>query len=520
MDRIEALCNRLDSLSADELDELRGLILVKADELLAAPESVATGAAVTKLSGFATKLSTFTAAKQLGEFRAETVTASAGAPSGVAAVRSARRPLQRNPEAARGTAGGTRVLLASSPGQYGEEVQDRWALGAALAAHLEQMDRHGPARGRVLVASSFTTYSEDRQLDMDAVSNMRKLEESVGQSALLASGGVCAPTNVSYEVLTWATAARPLKEGLPAFEAPRGGLLFIEAPSLAPLGAATGIWTEAVDAQPEAQTKPSYSVSCGATLQVYLNAVPTRLGFGNLQARFQPELLAANVDLAAAMAARKAEIKLLETIQEKALKDVTSTKNLGAARDLVTVIRQAVSNYRFTYRIDRKIGLTAIFPEWVKDIVAIDLAKELAHAQGSDWNSLMISDEQVEDVITTAGVRPIFTLDGLPEVTGGTGHPAQTFTVQTENAGIVTFPSKLQWFMFVEGSVQYLDGGRLDLGVVRDSTLDATNDFEVFTEVFENIADRGFAKSILALTTELCASGASQATVDTHTVCA
>jgi hypothetical protein len=261
-------------------------------------------------------------------------------------------------------------------------------------------------------------------------------------------------------------------------------------------------------------------VSCGATLQVYLNAVPTRLGFGNMQARFQPELLAANVDLAAAMAARKAEIKLLELIQEKALKDVTSTKSLGAARDLVTCIRQAVSNYRFTYRIDRKIGLTAIFPEWVKDLVAIDLAKETAHQQGSDWNSLAITDEQVEDVITTAGVRPIFTLDGLPEVTGGTGHPAQTFTVQTENAGIVTFPTKLQWLMFVEGSVQYLDGGRLDLGVVRDSTLDATNDFEVFTEVFENIADRGFAKSILALTTELCASGASQATVDTHTVCA
>lgn len=29
--------------------------------------------------------------------------------------------------------------------------------------------------------------------------------------------------------------------------------------------------------------------------------------------------------------------------------------------------------------------------------------------------------------------------------------------------------------------MQYLDGGRLDLGVVRDLTLDATNDYETFS---------------------------------------
>ena len=49
----------------------------------------------------------------------------------------------------------------------------------------------------------------------------------------------------------------------------------------------------------------------------------------------------------------------------------------------------------------------------------------------------------------------------------------------------------LVWFLFVEGTFQFLDGGRLDLGVVRDSLLDATNDFETFTETFESIAFRG-----------------------------
>ena len=50
---------------------------------------------------------------------------------------------------------------------------------------------------------------------------------------------------------------------------------------------------------------------------------------------------------------------------------------------------------------------------------------------------------------------------------------------------------QLVWFLFVEGTFQFLDGGRLDLGVVRDSILDATNDYETFTEVFEGLAFRG-----------------------------
>jgi hypothetical protein len=74
------------------------------------------------------------------------------------------------------------------------------------------------------------------------------------------------------------------------------------------------------------------------------------------------------------------------------------------------------------------------------------------------------------------------------------------------------FPTKLVWNLFPEGAIQFLDGGRLDLGVVRDSTLDATNDYETFVETFEGLADRGFSKSVVQYVTELCANGQSGAT--------
>jgi hypothetical protein len=49
----------------------------------------------------------------------------------------------------------------------------------------------------------------------------------------------------------------------------------------------------------------------------------------------------------------------------------------------------------------------------------------------------------------------------------------------------------LAWLLYPEGTFQFLDGGRLDLGVVRDNTLDATNDYVTFVETFESVAMRG-----------------------------
>ena len=68
------------------------------------------------------------------------------------------------------------------------------------------------------------------------------------------------------------------------------------------------------------------------------------------------------------------------------------------------------------------------------------------------------------------------------------------------------------FYVFAEGQVQFLDGGRLDLGVVRDFTLDATNDFELFHEQFETVAFRGFASGAIQYISTLCATGASTGT--------
>ena len=146
--------------------------------------------------------------------------------------------------------------------------------------------------------------------------------------ALVATGGICQPVNVDYSVPTWATADRPLRDGLPAFEATRGGVRYVVPPNIGEWLPATGVWLEATDAEPGSATKPVVSMSCGSEEVVYVQAVSTRVGFGNMQSRFAPEQVAANTDMAFVAAARVAEESLLNLIEEKAVKKLETAQHL------------------------------------------------------------------------------------------------------------------------------------------------------------------------------------------------
>jgi hypothetical protein len=59
----------------------------------------------------------------------------------------------------------------------------------------------------------------------------------------------------------------------------------------------------------------------------------------------------------------------------------------------------------------------------------------------------------------------------------------------------------------------FLDGGTLDLGIIRDSTLVGTNDYKMFVETFEGIAMVGV--EALAVTSTINVNGAAAALRDT-----
>ena len=288
-------------------------------------------------------------------------------------------------------------------------------------------------------------------------------------------------------------------------------MTFRQPPTVAALAGATSVWTEATDASPGGATKPVLSITCQSPQTVYVDAVPTRLGFGNLMGQFDPDTIAANTDLAIAAAARVAETNLLTHIQAACTADITSAHVLGAARDLFTTVEQLCANFRYTHRLNEAQVLTAILPEWGKNLIRQDRVMELAHDNAGSFDNFAVSDAWIESMFAARGIKVIWVKDTLP--VNGAVYPTQQFAGFTASAALPAYPAKMVWNIFIEGSIQFLDSGLLNLGVVRDATLDSTNDYETFLETFEGIAFRGFSGGALQIVSTLSACGGSSGSV-------
>jgi hypothetical protein len=446
----------------------------------------------------------------------------------LARMAAGQRTAQPSPEAADPDGESRKAVVVASGAlrtrkDKTEPIESRRELAEAMCETLGHMHRSSPPRGDIIVASATVEYPEDRRLTDDAWHNSEIIEAVCGpmaqrvdpmSMALVASGGICLPVNVDYAVPTWATAERPIRDGLAAFQATRGGLRFVQPPDIAEWEAATAIWTEATDASPGAETKPVVAMVCGAEELVYVEAVSTRIGFGNMQSRFAPEQVAANTDLAIAAAARVAENNLLNEIAAVCVKGVTAgtASLLGSTRELIPTIALAVAQQQQLHRLPDDQAYTAIFPRWVRELIRADLARESAHQQTESWNSLAITNAQIDELFKPYNVNPIWHLDG--QGAGVEGSVSQIFASPSK-AAIAKFPTKLVWYIFPDGGIQFLDAGRLDLGVVRDSTLDATNDYETFVETFEGIAKRTYANGALQMVTSLESTGAGALSIST-----
>jgi hypothetical protein len=463
--------------------------------------------------------------------RGAAITASAVGPRGSGGLSQIERMAAQNGMTTRspngqplGSSASVTITAAQSMPKIpaGSVLTSKHQLGELMGETLRKMDggrRGGQYRDQRDIAFVQWELPEERRLTSDAESNSRKIEAVCGLEAnrfrmspegtpLVATGGICLPVNVDYSVPTWSTADQPLRDGLPAFQADRGGLRFVTPPDIgvppaagtaSGIGLSTGLWPEATDLNPAGATKPVYVVPCGSEQLVYVGAVTSRLQFGNMEARFAPEQLAANTQQAIAVAAREAELTLLSQIAGYT-KQVPLSGYLGAARDILSGIDLMRGKYAQPHRIPRSATLTAIYPEWTMDLIKADLLREIGHDNAGPRDILAVTDEQVNDLFAKRNINVIWTIDGLPAGTYGTGGTAIT----SQEWSVATAGSAPQWpgqvsneafqvmgLLYVEGTFQFLDGGRLDLGVVRDSLLDSTNDFEVFTEEFIGIAYRG-----------------------------
>lgn len=435
-----------------------------------------------------------------------------------------RRPPARNqplPEATRsGQAGAVLVASADIPGlPAGQPVDlERWAHG--VSRRMEAFGKRADAGAdgeKVYFGSIQTEFPEDRYLDDNEAENERKIQAVVAPEALVASGGVCGPVNVDYSIQGIVSqAGRPVRDAMAGFGASRGGLRYIRPFTMAGVTAdgPAGVWTEATDATPGASTKVHATFNCQSVQEDYVDAITSIVQFGNFQARFFAEQVAAYMQVVDAVHARLAEATLLAAIATGSTATVAGnngTGQTGAASEYLAEIDRASAAMRYRHRMAPETPLRLVYPEWFEDMMRADLARELPGNSGGQSERLAVADAEIDAFFRARNINVTNTQDNPTgaSVTQGWG---------VQGVGdLLPWPTKVISWLYPEGAWMFLDGGELNLGMVRDSTLNKTNDFQMFSETFEKAIFRGVES--LQITMDLCADGARAASVDTSALC-
>lgn len=436
----------------------------------------------------------------------------AAAPDAAAVAASARGRQQRRnvslgrsrqaaPQARPEDAGARLTTLTAAidlPGiPAGSEFADLSMVAAAI------MDRRQLLKGSTLagrekvpVARITRSYPEDAdRLVAGDDRNWNKIDAKVKArttvpTALAASGGLCAPPTPYYDLQQLSTAARPVRDNLTRFNAERGAITFAPPPTLAVITTGVGIKTAEEDGLGGTNAeKTCQHIDCPELSTVDVDMIYWCLQFGNLQGRTWPEQVRQFTELAMAAHAREAETVLLDGMKGNSTL-VTATAELGAVASLLTEILTAAAGYRSRHRMAEDAILEVALPNWSKDLLVTDMWR-------SQFQRFDLTRDGLIALLRSQRIEPWFYIDSA----SGDG---QVFGSQSAGA-LLNFPATVAWFLYAPGSFLWLDSGTLDLGIVRDSVLNSTNDYSVFGETFEEVAFVG--SEALHVTTTVCNDG-------------
>lgn len=397
------------------------------------------------------------------------------------------------------------------------------------------------------VATVRTDYPEDRTLrrGVSAFTNMDLVDkasraarrttalenlENVVQVAqgpdgdALTAAGLCAPLETLYDIEVIGDVDRPVRDALVRFGADRGGIQY--RPALNGVGqtGGIGVWTPADDEASPLVPKTCVEIACPGVLTAEVDAVYQCLTFSNMSTRFDPEWMESTIQAQAIAHARFAENRLLTQITT-ASKNIYSQRLLGATRDALVTMDQMVAYYRSVHRLNANAPLRFIAPAWLRDLMRADITMQMV---GDGLASLEVADAELARWFAVRNINPTWHLDGInpPDVDLATDivTPNQVYTLLATNSLVPDWPNNggatapghqtavVSTLLFREGDWLYLDGGTLDLGVVRDSTLNGQNRFQTFSENFETTAFRGI--ETIHLVMQLRPTGESAATAD------
>jgi hypothetical protein len=342
-------------------------------------------------------------------------------------------------------------------------------------------DGSGQERLVCTVRNEFEHVIDDRTSAGQVDELLRHLRRPEKMEALVAGGGWCAPSQIRYDFFNVAGVDGLID--LPVVGIQRGGMRYPTSPSiadafgtrgLAPFAVALSnasdpwLWTETDDiaAVTGSPTKPTIRVACPSFNDTRLECTGITLTAGNLTDDAYPEATQHTLRLLLLAWQHAQNARVISQVAGLAGAAVTGigSNTAPAFQTIVNGLDLACTDYRIKYAIPDETPLEVLAPQWVRDVIVADLAWR----QTADSDLLATTNAQVDTYLAARNIRVQWLGDWQVRGAGQFGNTT---------APVTAWPTQADFLVYAAGTVIRGNGLTLDLGVVRDSVLNATNDF-------------------------------------------
>jgi len=401
----------------------------------------------------------------------------------------ANRPRQPEPEATSSFSLQASAGVADAGIRAGHRFANPKELGHAMAEAFRGLT---PGAKLMVAQADFSDqvpyrFTDDAETNFVTLSNIRR--EAERGEAIVASGGFCAPGTPIYDFFSVSFRSGLLE--LPTVVSERGNLQYPVSPGVADLLAETGIafpWTNTIDEDPGELTKPVFTPACVETRSCDIVAYPTRLQFGNFQQIFYPEFVGHMTGEALITHDHKVDIELIDDIIGFATLTQDHAGNVGGGTlvNLSHTLGFIAAWYRNKWRMGTEAPLDVLLPAYVRDAAAAD------YVARNGTVSMDRAYAAADDYFRVANLRVQWLANLSSDFSASASFPAADAIV------------------YAPGTVIRQTRASLNLGVVRDSTLNDTNDFQTFEETFDSACLVGNEVVHLA-NIDVCPTGATGA---------
>lgn len=391
---------------------------------------------------------------------------------------------------------------------HGTEMSDIVALADAFQrkAKAIPVTRDGKGAPWHQVASIKNTFDhvvDDRTPHGKIEELWKDMTKSSNQQALVAGGGWCAPSQIMYDFFNIAEASDGLID-LPTVGVSRGGIRFPVSPAIGDVffqnagsSPASGfggfafsmsnatdpwLWSESDDqlTVTGSVNKPTLRVPCPTFSEVRLECYGISLTAGNLTDDAYPESTQNFIRLLRAAYSHAINARLISLMDTAAggATTIGAVTTDGPATRLLNSVGLAAMDYRAKFAMSTRAVLEVVMPYWVKEVIRADLVLR----PYTDPAQMAVADALIDSYFAARNVRVQWVNDYQVR---GANQPGAS-------SNLTAWPATVNFLVYAAGTFLHGTGLQLDLGVIRDSVLNAENDYTaVWAEECHLIAQVG-----------------------------